>query len=78
MLDQVLDIFEIVPEYDLNIMKAGQDLYDITANVLIGMKSILVDFNPDIVLVHGDTTTTLPQVWQHFMLSRRLGMLKLG
>jgi UDP-N-acetylglucosamine 2-epimerase (non-hydrolysing) len=58
MLDQVLDLFEIIPDFDLNIMKPGQDLYDITANVLLGMKSILMDYKPDIVFVHGDTTTT--------------------
>jgi len=59
MLDQVLELFEIVPDYDLDIMKPGQDLYDITANVLLGMKNVLNDFKPDIVFVHGDTTTTL-------------------
>ena len=58
MLDQVLDLFEIEPEYDLDIMKPGQDLYDVTANVLQGMKRVLSDFNPDVVFVHGDTTTT--------------------
>jgi len=58
MLDQVLDMFDITPEYDLNLMKPGQDLYDITANVLLGMKKVLHDFEPDVVLVHGDTTTT--------------------
>jgi len=58
MLDQVLEIFEITPHYDLNIMKAGQDLYDVTTNVLLGMRDVLMDFKPNIVLVHGDTTTT--------------------
>ena len=58
MLDQVLDLFEIKPHYDLNIMKSGQDLYDITSSVLLGMKDVLVDFKPDVVFVHGDTTTT--------------------
>ena len=58
MLDQVLDIFEIIPDYDLNIMKAGQDLYDISARVLVEMRPVLKDFKPDIVLVHGDTTTS--------------------
>jgi UDP-N-acetylglucosamine 2-epimerase (non-hydrolysing) len=58
MLDQVLDMFEIEPDYDLNIMKAGQDLYDVTSNVLLGMRGVLKDFAPDIVLVHGDTSTT--------------------
>lgn len=59
MLDQVLELFEIKPDYDLNIMKSGQDLYDITSNVLLGLRGVLQDFEPDLVLVHGDTTTTL-------------------
>lgn len=58
MLDQVLELFEITPEYDLDIMKPGQDLYDVTSNVLLGMKSVLTDFKPDVVFVHGDTSTT--------------------
>jgi UDP-N-acetylglucosamine 2-epimerase (non-hydrolysing) len=58
MLDQVLNIFEITPDYDLNIMKAGQDLYDITSRVLIGMRDVLQEFQPDLILVHGDTTTS--------------------
>lgn len=58
MLDQVLELFEIEPTYDLDIMKPGQDLYDVTANVLLGMKSVLAEFKPDVVFVHGDTTTT--------------------
>lgn len=58
MLDQVLDLFEIEPDYDLNIMKGGQDLYDITASVLLGVRDVLLDFKPDVVFVHGDTTTT--------------------
>ena len=59
MLDQVLHLFEIVPQYDLNIMKAGQDLFDITSNILIGLKEVLRQEKPDLMLVHGDTTTTL-------------------
>lgn len=59
MLDQVLTLFDIKPDYDLNIMKAGQTLYDITANVLLGLRDVLQDFNADIMLVHGDTTTTM-------------------
>ena len=59
MLDQVLDIFGIVPEYDLDIMKPEQDLYDITSNILLGMKTVLSEYKPDIVFVHGDTTTTI-------------------
>lgn len=58
MLDQVLELFEIEPDYDLNIMKPGQDLYDVTSNVLLGMKEVLSDFKPSVVFVHGDTTTT--------------------
>lgn len=58
MLDQVLELFEIVPDYDLNIMKVGQDLYGVTAHVLLGMKEILLEFKPDVVFVHGDTSTT--------------------
>ena len=58
MLDQVLGLFEITPEYDLNIMKPGQDLTDVTTNILQGIKPILADFKPDVVLVHGDTATT--------------------
>jgi UDP-N-acetylglucosamine 2-epimerase (non-hydrolysing) len=58
MLDQVLELFEIRPDYDLDIMKPGQDLYDVTANVLLGMKEVLSDFKPDVVFVHGDTSTT--------------------
>ncbi len=58
MLDQVLDLFEIVPDYDLNLMKSGQDLYDITSGVLLGLRSVLREFKPDLVLVHGDTATT--------------------
>ena len=58
MLDQVLELFEIVPDYDLDIMKPEQDLYDVTSNVLLGMKPVLTDFKPDVVFVHGDTSTT--------------------
>jgi len=59
MLDQVLEMFDIKPEYDLNIMKPGQDLFDVTSNVLLGLKNVLNEFKPDVVLVHGDTTTLL-------------------
>lgn len=58
MLDQVLNIFDVVPDYDLNIMKQGQDLYDITSRVLLGMRDILLQVKPDVVFVHGDTTTS--------------------
>ena len=59
MLDQVLQIFEIKPDYDLNIMKQGQDLYDVTARVLVGLRDVLKAVSPDVVLVHGDTTTSM-------------------
>lgn len=59
MLDQVLKLFSIVPDYDLNIMQPGQGLTEITCRILEGLKSILAEFKPDVVLVHGDTTTTL-------------------
>ncbi|MCP4551284.1 MAG: UDP-N-acetylglucosamine 2-epimerase (non-hydrolyzing) [Bacteroidetes bacterium] len=58
MLDQVLEIFDIIPDYDLNIMKSNQDLYDVTSRVLLSMRDVLRKFNPDVVLVHGDTTTS--------------------
>lgn len=58
MLDQVLKIFEITPDYDLNIMKQGQDLYDVTSRVLLGMRDVLKEVQPDVVFVHGDTTTS--------------------
>ena len=58
MLDQVLNIFEVKPDYDLNIMKQGQDLYDVTARVLTGMRDVFKECKPDVVLVHGDTTTS--------------------
>jgi len=58
MLDQVLRLFHITPEYDLAIMKAGQDLYDVTTSILLSIKPVLRDFKPDVVLVHGDTSTT--------------------
>ena len=59
MLDQVLKLFDIVPDYDLNIMKQGQDLYDVTSRILIGMRDVLKDVQPNIVFVHGDTTTSM-------------------
>ena len=58
MLDQVLELFQIVPDVDLNIMKSGQDLYDVTSRVLLGMRDVLDALNPDVVFVHGDTTTS--------------------
>ncbi|MCK4442766.1 MAG: UDP-N-acetylglucosamine 2-epimerase (non-hydrolyzing) [Sulfurovaceae bacterium] len=78
MLDQVLNIFDITPDYDLDIMKAGQDLYDITMNVILGIKEILNDFKPDIVLVHGDTTTTSATALASFYQKIRVGHIEAG
>ena len=78
MLDQVLDIFDIKPEYDLNIMKAGQDLFDVTTNVLLGLKDVLNDFNPDVVLVHGDTTTTSSASLASFYNKIKVGHVEAG
>jgi len=78
MLDQVLNIFDITPDYDLNIMKQGQDLYDITANVLLGMKEVLLDFTPDLVLVHGDTTTTSATALAAFYQKIKVGHVEAG
>jgi UDP-N-acetylglucosamine 2-epimerase (non-hydrolysing) len=78
MLDQVLDVFDITPEYDLNIMKPGQDLYDVTANVLLGMKKILLEYSPDLVLVHGDTTTTLGAALAAFYQKIAVGHIEAG
>jgi len=78
MLDQVLDIFDIKPEYDLNLMKPGQDLYDITSNVLLGMKDVLNDFKPDVVLVHGDTTTTSATSLAAFYNQVKIGHVEAG
>lgn len=78
MLDQVLEMFDIKPDYDLNLMKPGQDLYDITANVLLGMKDVLADFKPDIVLVHGDTTTTCATSLSAFYQKVKVGHVEAG
>ena len=78
MLDQVLDMFEIEPDYDLNLMKPGQDLYDITSNVLLGMKEVLSDFTPDVVLVHGDTTTTSATSLAAFYQKIKVGHVEAG
>ncbi|MCW8877864.1 MAG: UDP-N-acetylglucosamine 2-epimerase (non-hydrolyzing) [Kangiellaceae bacterium] len=78
MLDQVLNLFEIEPDYDLNIMKPGQDLYDITANILSGLKPVLEDFGPDIVLVHGDTTTTFAASLAAFYQKIKVGHVEAG
>lgn len=78
MLDQVLSIFNIKPNYDLNIMKQGQDLYDITANVLIGMRTVLKEAQPDIVLVHGDTTTSTAAALAAFYQQIPVGHVEAG
>ena len=78
MLDQVLHIFEITPDYDLNIMKQGQDLYDVTARVLTGMRDVLKEVQPDIVLVHGDTTTSTASALAAFYQQIPVGHVEAG
>jgi len=78
MLDQVLNLFDIVPDYDLNVMKPGQDLFDVTNNVLDGMKQVLTNDRPDIVLVHGDTTTTMATSLAAFYLQIPVGHVEAG
>jgi UDP-N-acetylglucosamine 2-epimerase (non-hydrolysing) len=78
MLDQVLDIFDITPEYDLNLMKLGQDLYDVTSGALLGMRDSLNDFQPDIVLVHGDTATTFATALAAFYQRIKVGHVEAG
>lgn len=78
MLDQVLEIFGITPDYDLNIMKQGQDLYDVTARVLTGMRSVLDEARPDLVLVHGDTTTSTAAALAAFYKQIPVGHVEAG
>lgn len=78
MLDQVLSIFNIVPDYDLNIMKQGQDLYDVTSRVLLGMRDVLKEVKPDIVLVHGDTTTSTAAALAAFYRQIPVGHVEAG
>ena len=78
MLDQVLTIFDIVPDYDLNIMKQGQDLYDVTARVLVGMRDVLKEAKPDVVLVHGDTTTSTASALAAFYQQIPVGHVEAG
>ena len=78
MLDQVLNLFEIVPDYDLNIMKQGQDLYDITSRVLLGMRDVLKEAAPDVVLVHGDTTTSSAAALAAFYQQIPVGHVEAG
>lgn len=78
MLDQVLQLFEITPDFDLDIMKSGQDLYDITSFVLNGMKKVLDQFKPNLVLVHGDTTTTFTATLAAFYQQIKVGHVEAG
>ena len=78
MLDQVLHLLEIAPDYDLNIMKQGQDLYDVTSRVLLGMRDVLQESNPDIVLVHGDTTTSTAAALAAFYRQIPVGHVEAG
>lgn len=78
MLDQVLHIFDILPDYDLNIMKQGQDLYDVTTRVLLGMRDVLNKIHPDIVLVHGDTTTSTATALAAFYQQIPVGHIEAG
>ena len=78
MLDQVLRLFEIQPDYDLNIMKQGQDLYDVTARVLVGMRDVLKEAQPDVVLVHGDTTTSTAAALAAFYQQIPVGHVEAG
>lgn len=78
MLDQVLRIFDITPDYDLNIMKQGQDLYDVTARVLLGMRDVLREVQPDVVLVHGDTTTSTAAALAAFYQQIPVGHVEAG
>ena len=78
MLDQVLQIFDVKPDYDLNIMKQGQDLYDVTARVLTGMRDVLDAVKPDVVLVHGDTTTSMAAAMAAFYRQIPVGHVEAG
>ena len=78
MLDQVLRIFDITPDYDLNIMKQGQDLYDVTARVLTGMRDVFKECKPDVVLVHGDTTTSTAAALAAFYQQIPVGHVEAG
>jgi UDP-N-acetylglucosamine 2-epimerase (non-hydrolysing) len=78
MLDQVLDLFEIVADYDLNLMKPGQDLTDITCGILLGLKPVLEEFKPDYVLVHGDTATTFSTTLASYYQQIKVGHVEAG
>ena len=78
MLDQVLKIFDVKPDFDLNIMKQGQDLYDVTARVLTGMRDVFKECKPDVVLVHGDTTTSMAAAMAAFYQQIPVGHVEAG
>jgi UDP-N-acetylglucosamine 2-epimerase (non-hydrolysing) len=78
MLDQVLELFEIEPDFDLNIMKAGQTLNDVTTSILLGLKPVLEDFKPDVVLVHGDTATTFAASLAAYYQQIKVGHVEAG
>jgi UDP-N-acetylglucosamine 2-epimerase (non-hydrolysing) len=78
MLDQVLGIFDVTPDYDLNIMRQGQDLYDVTARVLVGMRDVINVVRPDVVLVHGDTTTSMAAALAAFYQHIPVGHVEAG
>lgn len=78
MLDQVLNIFDIIPDYDLNIMKSGQDLYDITSRILLGMREVLSQIKPDVMMVHGDTTTSMAAALAAFYQQIPVGHIEAG
>jgi UDP-N-acetylglucosamine 2-epimerase (non-hydrolysing) len=78
LLDQVTELFDIHPDYDLNLMKSNQDLYDITSDIILGMRDVLLDCKPDMVLVHGDTTTTFAVALSAFYQKIKIGHVEAG
>ena len=78
MLDQVLKVFDITPDVDLNLMKSGQDLFDVTASVLMGMRKVLLQYKPDVLLVHGDTSTALAAAMAGFYVGISVGHIEAG
>ena len=78
MLDQVLGLFEITPDFDLDIMKPGQDLFDVTSAVLLGLRDVLSAFTPDLVLVHGDTTTSVAAALAAYYVRVPVGHVEAG
>ena len=78
MLDQVLDLFDLKPDFDLNLMKPGQDLYDVTSGALLGLRDVINQAKPDLVLVHGDTTTTMAASLSAFYQKVPVGHVEAG